>query len=116
MLGREPLVRYLKRSTMIPADKPWAAHPLTFLPFPLLTSHFLSQKLSHLPIFLLSHCAPYPLPKTDPRPPSCPYPSSKESTLRGRGFVWSPLEGAERVPSDPGVDGVVECWSTGVMG
>jgi len=27
----------------------------------------------------------------------------KESTPKGRGFVWSPLEGAERVPLDHGI-------------
>jgi len=35
---------------------------------------------------------------------------SKESTPRGRGFVWSPLEGGQkRALRSPG------CWSTGVM-
>jgi hypothetical protein len=41
--------------------------------------------------------------------------NSKESTPRGRGFIWSPSKGAERVPSGPGVDGVVEWWRTGVV-
>ena len=42
-------------------------------------------------------------------------PGSIEFTLRGHGFVWSPLEGAKSVLSDPGVGGVMEYWSTGAM-
>jgi len=40
--------------------------------------------------------------------------SSKESTPRGRGFVWSSWKGAKNQPSGPGVVGAMEYWSNGL--